>query len=306
MRVRHARRRLGAALPVRPHRRRRRPAAAADRRGRASFRRARDSRSRVERQQPEHARAASRTPRPARRCATATAPRSPSPPASRNSPSSRRMSARRRPCSVPDARAPRRRPRAWIQPIASGSVAHACVDVAGLARREVALEHVLHVARVPGLDQEAREVRARDQPLAGHVALRAFEGAGDARGGERLARCAARARRGPRGSTSSPATSVAFAGIDAAARRRGSSGPPSSPTAREPGTSVDAVPRGRPPRPRRGPPISSWSVSASTSTPRDAARADDRRRRQQAVGIGRMAVQVVAEHGDRARARLSR
>ncbi len=41
-------------------------------------------------------------------------------------------------------------------------------DVTGLARHEIALEDVLDVARVAGLDEKAREMRARNEPFAGH------------------------------------------------------------------------------------------------------------------------------------------
>ena len=60
------------------------------------------------------------------------------------------------------------------------------LHVAGLAGREETLEGVLGFLHVARLDQEAREMRARDQPFAGDIAPCALVRAGDARLRERL------------------------------------------------------------------------------------------------------------------------
>jgi hypothetical protein len=52
--------------------------------------------------------------------------------------------------------------------------------VAGLALGEVLAKHLLRVAAHAGLDQKAREVRARDQRRVAHVPERALVGAGNA------------------------------------------------------------------------------------------------------------------------------
>ena len=61
------------------------------------------------------------------------------------------------------------------------------LDMAGLAPHQVTLEHVAHFPHVAGIDQEAREVRPADQPLAGHEFARTLVGVGNSRLGERLA-----------------------------------------------------------------------------------------------------------------------
>ena len=76
--------------------------------------------------------------------------------------------------------------------------------VTGPSRGEVAGENVFHFAHMARFHEKSREVRARDQALARHVAARALVGAGDSRGSQGLARSAAHGRRGRCGSASSP------------------------------------------------------------------------------------------------------
>ena len=83
----------------------------------------------------------------------------------------------------------------------------------GLTRHEVVLEDVLDVARVAGRDEPARKVRARDEPFAGHVAQRAFVGAGDAGGGQRIAH-PLRARRAALADLGQAAVERGVIGID--------------------------------------------------------------------------------------------
>ena len=58
--------------------------------------------------------------------------------------------------------------------------------VTRLAFGQVLAKHLLRVAAHTGIDQKAREVRARDQGRVAHVLERAFVGAGDARLGQLL------------------------------------------------------------------------------------------------------------------------
>ena len=166
------------------------------------------------------------------------------------------------------------------------------------------LKHVLGLARVAGLDEEAREMRAADQSLAGHVFHRAFVGIRDAGGRQRIARCGGRDASGPRESTPSPREQRRAFGIDAAAPRR------AAVTSRQLtdssragdkahacafcggarlGETADFVVIGQRPH-----------VDAAL---RRALR--DGSGRQQAVGVGRMAVQIVAKHSCAAARRAS-
>ena len=61
------------------------------------------------------------------------------------------------------------------------------LDVAGLARLQVAAKYVLDLAHDADLDEVAREVGARDQPITGHVPERALVRTGNAGGGQRVA-----------------------------------------------------------------------------------------------------------------------
>ena len=168
-------------------------------------------------------------------------------------------------------------------------------DVAGLAGRQVAGEDILHFACVAGFDEIAREMRPRDEPLARHVAHGAFVRAVDSRDGQ-AHRPMRRARvERPTRIAARPSASVAFAG--------------SMPSATMWIVMPSHVDRELGPADQRDPCVerrrrcasarplnSSWSVSASTSTPCARGARDDGRRRQQAVGVGRVAVEVVTGH----------
>src|SRR4029079_407301 len=69
-------------------------------------------------------------------------------------------------------------------------VAESCprmLDMSGAARAHVALERILHGARVATLDQEPCEMCAGDETLARHISLRPFERTVNACFRERLA-----------------------------------------------------------------------------------------------------------------------
>jgi hypothetical protein len=143
------------------------------------------------------------------------------------------------------------------------------LDVAGLARHEVVAEHVLHVARVPGFHEVTREMRARHELLARHVLHRAFVRARDARGGER----GADALRAPGASDADglePGGKRAVVRVDVERdhvdRESCQLTDSSLPCTKSMPTSRAACVASA------SPDVSSWSVSARTSTPREAAR----------------------------------
>ena len=165
----------------------------------------------------------------------------------------------------------------------------------GLPGARKRLKTSLHLARVPVLDQEAREVRARDRAARSSRSCARLPTRRGCRLARALARCAARARRA--------------AADRLRARRRGSRCAGSMRSATT--WIVRALPAHRSSAPqtnvKRGvlaplrwasarPAMSSWSVSASTSTPRATAA----RRRAPRASAGRRSGsngnEVVATH----------
>ena len=216
-----------ATSPARPERRRR--ASAASRPSPSSSRRDRGSRIRRSRRSRRRGNG-SRTRCIAPACATATALRS----RRRRRRETRRAGAAGRPRThLVAARVREHRLAASdMDPVDRLAQRRPGMrDMPRLAGHEIALEDVSYVPRVSRLDEEAREMRPRDEALARHVLQGTFVRSRNSSRRQRVPDAPRPRSRAPRGSRRGPRRASCSAGR-CAARRRGSSGPPSSPRAR--------------------------------------------------------------------------
>jgi len=167
------------------------------------------------------------------------------------------------------------------------------LDVTGHAADQKALEAFLGFARVAGLDQKAREVRAADQPLAGDIFHRAFVRARDAGRCQRIGD-AAGAMRAPVADRRQSGEQRRALGIDAKCHDVQGDVAPADRKLGAGNKAHAGVLRGRA---RLGQPADLVVVGQRPDIDAAQRRAlRDGGGRQQSVGVGRMAVQIVAEH----------